>query len=162
MIEKCPCGSNKSANSCCYAIISGKRKAKTPEQLMRSRYTAYTQANMDYIQKTMTGLALEGFDVEATKNWATSISWLGLEVIQSFFDEMLPTKGFVEFEVTYKNSTGNEQKICELSEFNQIGKIWYYTDGKISTKPLNPVYNKMSRNDPCSCGSGKKFKKCCY
>ena len=22
--------------------------------------------------------------------------------------------------------------------------------------------NKVGRNDPCHCGSGKKFKKCCY
>ena len=22
-------------------------------------------------------------------------------------------------------------------------------------------YNKVGRNDPCPCGSGKKFKKCC-
>lgn len=22
--------------------------------------------------------------------------------------------------------------------------------------------NKIGRNDPCHCGSGKKFKKCCY
>ena len=24
-----------------------------------------------------------------------------------------------------------------------------------------PVSQKVGRNDPCSCGSGKKFKKCC-
>lgn len=24
------------------------------------------------------------------------------------------------------------------------------------------VGHKIGRNDPCSCGSGKKFKKCCY
>ncbi|WP_295400168.1 PBPRA1643 family SWIM/SEC-C metal-binding motif protein [uncultured Thiocystis sp.] len=32
-------------------------------------------------------------------------------------------------------------------------------------KMLNPVKpaasNKVARNDPCPCGSGKKFKKCC-
>ncbi|UNB77983.1 SEC-C domain-containing protein [Escherichia coli] len=29
---------------------------------------------------------------------------------------------------------------------------WYYIDG---TRP------QICRNDPCPCGSGKKFKKCC-
>jgi hypothetical protein len=24
-----------------------------------------------------------------------------------------------------------------------------------------PATNKVGRNDPCSCGSGRKFKKCC-
>jgi uncharacterized protein YecA (UPF0149 family) len=29
--------------------------------------------------------------------------------------------------------------------------------------PLQPYYgsSKIGRNDPCPCGSGKKFKKCC-
>jgi uncharacterized protein YchJ len=30
-------------------------------------------------------------------------------------------------------------------------------------KPSNPAVKveKIGRNDPCSCGSGKKYKKCC-
>jgi preprotein translocase subunit SecA len=39
------------------------------------------------------------------------------------------------------------------------------TQEEVSTKKnkINPKYNgeKISRNDPCPCGSGKKYKKCC-
>jgi len=28
-------------------------------------------------------------------------------------------------------------------------------------KELATVGNKVGRNDPCPCGSGKKYKKCC-
>lgn len=31
----------------------------------------------------------------------------------------------------------------------------------IVTQPLRPVQTKIGRNDPCPCGSGKKYKKCC-
>jgi len=35
--------------------------------------------------------------------------------------------------------------------------------GGESSKPLQPVLaeKKAGRNDPCPCGSGKKYKKCC-
>jgi SWIM/SEC-C metal-binding protein len=51
---------------------------------------------------------------------------------------------------------------------------WHYIIGFEPDKPedisdlekmLNPtntaVSNKVGRNDPCPCGSGKKYKKCC-
>ncbi|MFZ4547159.1 MAG: SEC-C metal-binding domain-containing protein [Bacteroidales bacterium] len=33
-------------------------------------------------------------------------------------------------------------------------------DNLSETKPV-PAAPKIGRNDPCTCGSGKKFKKCC-
>jgi preprotein translocase subunit SecA len=36
--------------------------------------------------------------------------------------------------------------------------------GQQSTEPIKPIRNvapKVGRNDPCPCGSGKKYKKCC-
>ena len=34
---------------------------------------------------------------------------------------------------------------------------------EVKTKKIDPKYigKKMSRNEPCFCGSGKKYKKCC-
>ncbi|MFV9631495.1 MAG: SEC-C metal-binding domain-containing protein [Methanosarcinales archaeon] len=34
----------------------------------------------------------------------------------------------------------------------------YYPESKIHTKKTE---TKIGRNDPCPCGSGKKYKKCC-
>jgi uncharacterized protein YchJ len=39
---------------------------------------------------------------------------------------------------------------------------WFYVDG--DTKGDSPPVTrniKVGRNEPCPCGSGKKFKKCC-
>jgi uncharacterized protein YecA (UPF0149 family) len=49
-----------------------------------------------------------------------------------------------------------------MQEYAHLGRSIYQArreagdlDPAISARP------KIGRNDPCSCGSGKKFKKCC-
>ena len=44
----------------------------------------------------------------------------------------------------------------ERSRFVRENDHWFYLDGEHSVTPLKP-----GRNDPCLCGSGRKFKKCC-
>jgi preprotein translocase subunit SecA len=36
------------------------------------------------------------------------------------------------------------------------------SDTPVKKKPLKRLQKKVGRNDPCPCGSGKKYKKCCY
>src|SRR5262249_12642121 len=48
----CPCQSGQNLDQCCGPFIAGEAFPETAEQLMRSRYTAYTQANLGYIKKT--------------------------------------------------------------------------------------------------------------
>lgn len=50
----CPCGSTEEFESCCSPYISGNRLAPTAEALMRSRYTAFTLGDLDYIESTIT------------------------------------------------------------------------------------------------------------
>lgn len=45
----------------------------------------------------------------------------------------------------------------ELEQLNLIGG----DDSGGSTKPIQRTEEKVGRNDPCPCGSGKKYKKCC-
>ncbi|MGA2654830.1 MAG: YchJ family protein [Gammaproteobacteria bacterium] len=147
----CPCQSQKSYAQCCEPFITGNARPQTPEQLMRSRYTAYTQANTDYIVATMQGKPLEGYDKEASKKWAQSVKWLGLEVIDA--PKPQAKKGFVEFIASYEEN-GEVKNIHERSEFARIGggTRWYYVAGQTP---------KVERNALCPCGSGKKYKKCC-
>ncbi len=42
---------------------------------------------------------------------------------------------------------------------NQIAALWRQQNGDMP-KPVTPAAN-IGRNDPCPCGSGKKYKKCC-
>ncbi|NBW87715.1 MAG: hypothetical protein EBR23_13055, partial [Planctomycetia bacterium] len=32
---------------------------------------------------------------------------------------------------------------------------------EVRTEPIRNVGQKVGRNDPCPCGSGRKFKNCC-
>lgn len=148
---QCPCQSQKPYAQCCEPFILGNARPQTPEELMRSRYTAYTQANIDYIADTMRGQAAQGLDFEATKQWALKVKWLGLEVINA--PKAQAARGFVEFIVHYEED-GAVRKMHEVSEFARIGggTRWYYINGKQPT---------IERNAQCPCGSGKKYKKCC-
>lgn len=75
LMPNCPCGSNKNYSECCSIYINDQIKPETPEKLIRSRYTAYTQADINYIQRTMKAPALNDFDAESAKQWATTVQW---------------------------------------------------------------------------------------
>ncbi|VAW55807.1 UPF0225 protein YchJ, partial [hydrothermal vent metagenome] len=91
----CPCGSGLSAYQCCLVFIDKGEKASSPEQLMRSRYTAYTQHAENYILNTWhesTRPIQLGLD--------KSMEWSGLNVLNvSNFDTKIQNedKAFVEF-----------------------------------------------------------------
>lgn len=44
---------------------------------------------------------------------------------------------------------------------NRGGSASAFPDQTIQNKRNQPVPGKINRNDPCPCGSGKKYKKCC-
>ena len=50
--EKCPCCSDKSFLDCCQPFILGLKKPSSPEELMRSRYSAYANCEVDYLYNT--------------------------------------------------------------------------------------------------------------
>jgi SEC-C motif-containing protein len=150
----CPCNSHKPFADCCEPFISGTMRPKAPEQLMRSRYTAYSEANIDYIQKTMQGKPLIGFNKEQAEFWARNVTWLSLEVIQSYLTK--PHQGYVEFIATYMENQ-LIKNIHELSEFELIDGQWLYVDG--SPKGASKA-KSIARNVQCPCGSERKFKNC--
>jgi uncharacterized protein YchJ len=50
-----------------------------------------------------------------------------------------------------------EQKLAEIKSLSNV-REWRKIPGKNSPVTLT---TKIGRNDPCLCGSGKKYKKCC-
>ncbi len=146
---QCPCGSDKTYSACCQPYIDDNDIAPTAEALMRSRYSAYTQANTAYIQKTMQGKAAIGYDAQQSKQWAQQVEWLGLQV---FDHSPNNTDATVTFAARYRDNRGIHF-IHEKSLFETKNGIWYYMDGDQQPPP--------QRNQPCLCGSGKKFKRCC-
>jgi uncharacterized protein len=45
--------------------------------------------------------------------------------------------------------------------FDEDGEEAPWTDFAYPSEPVRNPWRKVGRNDPCPCGSGKKFKKCC-
>jgi SEC-C motif-containing protein len=65
----------------------------------------------------------------------------------------------VEFRALYRTITGMGV-LHERSRFLYEDGCWYYVDGElIEDGALRS--GKTGRNEPCPCGSGKKYKKCC-
>jgi len=50
----------------------------------------------------------------------------------------------------------------EKSEFVRTDGQWLFTRPlRTGPAPIRSTAPKVGRNDPCPCGSGKKYKKCC-
>jgi SEC-C motif-containing protein len=117
---------------------------------MRSRYTAFVLKDADYLIKTWhpsCHAAVFRHDIE---NGFAQTEWHGLTVYAQEAGAT-PDEGYVSFVARFSEQ-GKPGAIIERSRFLKENGQWYYIDG---TRPL------FGRNDPCPCGSGKKFKKCC-
>ncbi len=149
----CACGSKRSFHACCEPYLTGQKLPDVPEQLMRSRYTAYTKGDVGYIAKTMQGKAAVGFDAVEARVWASRVSWIDLRVLQtSWGDEHT---GFVEFIARFIDDS-KLISLHETSEFVREDGRWFYIDGA----QVPHAAEKIARNSACPCQSGKKFKQC--
>ncbi len=127
-MKPCPCGSGLWFAKCCKQIISGKKVAETAEQLMRSRYTAYTRANIAYIQASMTVPAAEGFDAESAQQWAQEAQWQKLRILKTTGGGTEDQNGTVEFSAEYRLD-GQTHTLRENSRFIRQNQRWLYYDG---------------------------------
>ncbi len=112
----------------------------TPKELMKSRYEAFVREDWAYLAQTSTTQTIE--DLSSMPK----LQWLKLEIIESY-------DNVVEFKAYYKEN-GIVGVLHEKSFFIQEDGIVKYDTGII-------YQTKIQRNEPCPCGSGKKFKKCC-
>ena len=161
MNNPCPCGSQNDFATCCEPIIRDKTKATTPEALMRARYTAYTHSDVDFLYDSSTDKVKGEFDREETRHWAAESQWHGLEIIATEGGGPEDSAGVVEFlaKYTVKDRPCNHH---ERAVFVRENGEWKFDDGKIlGPEPVRRDHPKIGRNDPCPCGSGKKYKKCC-
>ena len=124
-MKLCPCGLKQPYDECCGQYIDDKSTPQTVEQLMRSRYTAYTQANIEYIKKTMVGCGLARFNEEEAYLWAKECDWLGLEVLSATDANVFSTDAWVEFVASYKLK-GKSETLREQSHFLKIEGKWFY------------------------------------
>ncbi|MEI8393642.1 MAG: YchJ family protein [Rhodospirillaceae bacterium] len=154
----CPCGSDRSFDTCCGPCLEGTAVAPTAEALMRSRYSAFVKGNVDYLEQTLLPESRDDFDRAQATQWAENSQWNALEILSTERGGPDDTDGVVEFIARFRMNE-REHAHHETSTFTRRDGRWWYVDGKVGQKPRTVV--KIGRNDPCSCDSGKKYKKCC-
>lgn len=157
----CPCGSGKPFEHCCGPILDHARKADTAEALMRARYTAYATCNIDFLYASAGPDVQSDFDPESSRRWAEGSEWNGMKIVATEKGSEQDDEGLVEFIARY-SVNGTEFEHHERSLFQRINGEWKFIDGElVKPEPIVRETPKIGRNDPCPCGSGKKYKKCC-
>jgi len=154
--QLCPCGSGIDYETCCGPYLAGSATPALPEQLMRSRYTAFCKNDIDYLIATHHPSQRRPNDRRTLGETSQTTAWLSLRIIQT---QQAPSadQGTVEFVAFYRNkgtSEGTVGQLHERSDFVRETGRWYYLHGR----QLPPI--TLRRNDPCWCGSGKKVKQC--
>ena len=112
----------------------------TPKELMISRYEAFVKKDWAYLARTSTSQTQEELAM------MPEFEWLKLDVLKAY-------DNIVEFKAYYREN-GKIGVLHEKSHFIQEDGEWKYSDGELFN-------SKVERNEPCPCGSGKKYKKCC-
>ncbi len=121
----CPCGIIKPYSDCCKIIHDDVSKAKTAEQLMRSRYSAFVRADGDYLMQSHHSTTRPLKEKKAIVKWAKSVSWIRLEVLETLKGKVKDTEGTVTFNA-YFYENGEVNVIHEKSAFVKEHGNWMY------------------------------------
>lgn len=121
----CPCGKDKEYINCCGIIHQDITKVKTAEDLMRSRYTAFTMGNIQYLKLSHLKKTAEYKDEIELKDWCQSVNWIKLEILSTFLGSENDDNGKVHFKAYYIEN-GKEYCIEEKSTFVKENNHWVY------------------------------------
>ena len=160
-MTECPCGSGQPYADCCAPLINGEAQAQSAEALMRARYSAHVNSEIDYIHDTTLASRRDNFNRARLLNWTQHAQWLGLEILDTTDGMPEDTTGTVKFIARYREK-GKRVNHHEIAEFTKEDGRWFFKDGNApKAEQFIRQGPKVGRNDPCPCGSGKKYKKCC-
>ena len=159
-MSECPCESGEKFEACCYKYISKAEFATTAEKTMRARYSAFVKSDLDFIRDSFHPDKRSDYSEDEIAKWATESDWKGLTIESVEGGLENDDEGKVEFKARY-SLEGIDHIHHELSTFKKLEDTWYFYEGQLFNSTIKRSETKIGRNDPCSCGSGKKFKKCC-
>ena len=126
-LRNCVCGSNKQFVQCCQPLLDNIRSATTPEELMRSRYSAYALGGYgNYLLSTWFAPMAKGMSIAELSQ--SDSQWIKLQIIDSGIDG---NSGWVEFKASYKY-TNRIIEMHEKSIFIRQGSRWFYIGGEVS------------------------------
>lgn len=158
--QECYCGSGKNFDGCCEPIIKGIADARTPEELMRARFSAHCIQDYAFLVTSTHPEHRADVNEEEISGWASKVVWTGLEV-HSATPGASDDEGQVSFTAHF-SVKDTPQELREDALFATANGKWHYVDGMVHGQtPYQREMPRIGRNEQCPCGSGKKFKKCC-
>jgi len=107
--------------------------------------------SMDHLKE---GIGLRGY---AQQNPLQIYKKEGFEMFQDLMDRVKEEIVDILFKIRISTSS----QVDEMKKKEQEGLTFSHSDGSSIKQPVKRSSKKTQRNDPCPCGSGKKFKKCC-
>ena len=160
-LEACPCGSGNAYAACCQPFLEHPSTVPTAESLMRARYTAHVLKKVDFIVNTTHASTYRADHHQEIVTWIESTTWKKLQVVETHQGGVNDQEGYVLFKAWYEQD-GTAKVHDEYSYFKKEEGVWYFVQGRPPVVKSKPVRSqKVARNAPCSCGSGKKYKRCC-
>ncbi len=120
----CPCGLPQPYTECCGRFLDGGQLPVTAEELMRSRYVAYTLRREDYLLRTWHPHTRPG----ALNLEEEGVRWLGLKVLDTAGGKAHDAEGQVAFVARYKVGGFIARRLTETSRFVREDGQWRYLD----------------------------------
>jgi len=107
--------------------------------------------SMDHLKE---GIGLRGY---AQQNPLIVYKKEGFEL----FQDMISRVKDEVVNILFRIQISEPEKIDDISKPKEQKLIFSGGDDSVSKKPAKREDKKVGRNDPCPCGSGGKYKKCC-
>ena len=123
---KCPCDPTKNYTDCCEKAHKNIQNILTAEALMRSRYSAFALANIDYLHKSHhTSTRPSEEENKEILEWTKSVEWIKLEIINTNKGTATDITGNVNFKAFFKEND-KINFIKENSYFCKEQNHWVY------------------------------------
>jgi len=125
--KPCPCKSGMIFEKCCGPLLCGREHANTAEALMRSRYTAFTLKNWDYLVTTHHPSTRVGTLRQDLERYDDNPQWFDLKILSISAGQPKDKTGKIKFEASYF-SNGETHILSEHSRFKRYKGEWKYLD----------------------------------
>ncbi|MEA4823572.1 MAG: preprotein translocase subunit SecA [Clostridiaceae bacterium] len=141
------------------AVRYAEKEAEIGENLMREAERVFLlqtvdrlwMEQLDAMQELRQGIGLRAY---AQHDPVVEYKREGFEMFEAMIREIRETTVRILYNLRLRNKEEPQRK--------QVAKITTDTHGDGSDRPRPARHQaKPGRNDPCPCGSGKKYKKCC-
>jgi SEC-C motif domain protein len=128
MSRLCPCTSKLPFDRCCGPFLEGKRLPETAAQLMRSRFSAYAMAKIDYLLQTTIQEKRKEENREELLEYCQNASFISLKILETAAGGKNDTEGMVRFHASIQVN-GKRTLHSERSTFLREEGRWVYADG---------------------------------